>query len=268
MTKRSRRGRVHGAKKRARLASLLLLMCPAAFAAPPDLAGRWIPVPERATPWPDPLPLTPTGRDRLAHFDPDRDEPAGFCMPLGTPRNTLSGTSPLEVLQTADRVYFVLQPNLLNVETRRVYLDGRPLPPEEKRLPTWLGSSRGHWEGDVLVVDTVDLEPQAILDGRGVRHAGGLTVHERWHVERDRHLGRILVDELVLQDPETFTHPLTLRRVFAWAPSVQLGEGQCSERLWIDSLWRSRLAEHAEAARAGRPRATPERVGAGTEAKP
>ena len=80
-------------------------------------------------------------RWRLAAFDADRDEPAGFCMPLGTPRNTLSGTSALEVLQTADRVYFVFQPNLLNAETRRVYLDGRPLPPEEKRLPTWLRRS-------------------------------------------------------------------------------------------------------------------------------
>src|SRR5687768_15403807 len=107
------------------------------------MSGRWIPVPERATPWPDPLPLTPAARERLAKFHPDRDEPAGFCMPLGTPRNTLSSASPLEVLQTEDRVYFVFQPNLLNTETRRVYLDQRPLPAADRRVPSWLGSSRG-----------------------------------------------------------------------------------------------------------------------------
>jgi hypothetical protein len=246
----------------------LIVLSPLATAAPPDFGGRWIPVPHRATPWPDPLPLTAAARERLAHFDPDRDEPAGFCMPLGTPRNTLSGASALEVLQTGDRVYFVLQPNLLNVETRRVYLDGRPLPPPEKRLPTWLGSSRGHWEGATLVVDTVDLEPQAILDGRGLSHSAELALRERWHVERDRDYGRVLVDDLELRDPQTFTQPVTLRRVFAWAPTVQLAEGQCSERLWIDSLWRSRLAEHADAARAGRPRTTPDRVGGAAEETP
>jgi len=237
------------------------LLCPDALAAPPDISGRWIPVPELATDWPDPLPLTAAARERLARFVPDRDEPAGFCMPLGTPRNTLSGTSVLEVLQTDDRVYFVFQPNLLNVETRRVYLDGRPLPEAERRLPTWLGTSRGRWDGRTLVVETVDLEPQAILDGNGLSHGGRLELRERWHVAQDRRHGRILVDELELRDPDSFTQPLKQRRVFAWAPAAQPAEGQCSEGLWIDSLWRQRLFEHAEAARAGRPRATPDRVG-------
>jgi hypothetical protein len=225
-------------------------LCPCALAiAAPDLSGRWIPVPELASDWPDPLPLTDAARERLSRFIADRDEPAGFCMPLGTPRNTLSGTSVLEVLQTDDRVYFVFQPDLLNVETRRVYLDGRPLPPEDRRLPTWFGSSRGRWEADALRVDTVDLEPQALLDGNGLSHSGKLELRERWHVARDRRYGRVLIDDLELRDPESFTQPLRQRRVFAWAPSAQFTEGRCSERLWIDSLWRQRLFEHAEAAR-------------------
>src|SRR5512139_3893436 len=74
-----------------------------AAAAVPDFSGTWLPVESLSTPWPEPLPLTESARARFAAFDPDRDEPASFCMPLGTPRNTLSGTSPLEVLQTADR---------------------------------------------------------------------------------------------------------------------------------------------------------------------
>jgi hypothetical protein len=233
--------------------SVALLASLTVAAASPDFSGRWLPVPERATAWPDPLPLTEGARERLAKFDPDRDEPAGFCMPLGTPRNTLSGASALEVLQTDDRVYFVFQPNLLNTETRRVYLDGRPLPPEDRRLPTWLGSSRGRWEGRTLVVDTVDVEPQAIIDGSGLSHGPAFKVSERWHVERDRKYGRVLVDDLELRDPETFVTPLRVQRVFAWAPTAPLNEGQCSERLWIDALWRHRLAEHAKAARGNTP---------------
>lgn len=227
-------------------------MACAATAAPPDFAGRWLPVPALSTPWPAPLPLTPAARDRLAAFDADRDEPASFCMPLGTPRNTLSGTSALEVLQTGDRVYFVFQPNLLNAETRRVYLGDRPLPPEDRRLPSWLGTSRGHWNGRVLEVETVDLEPQAVLDGNGLRHGGRLSLRERWHVEPHRVHGRVLIDELELNDPETFTAPVKLRRVFAWAPLATLVEGHCSERLWIEALWRQRLGEHAEARRTGK----------------
>ena len=60
----------------------------------------------------------------------------------------------------------------------------------------------------------------------------------------------VLVDDIELDDPESFTQPIRLKRVFAWAPDAQLAEGQCSERLWIDTLWRYRLAEHAAAAAA------------------
>jgi hypothetical protein len=223
-----------------------LLSLPSAAAAA-DISGTWLPVESLSTPWPEPLPLTDEARKRYATFDPDRDEPASFCMPLGTPRNTLSGTSALEVLQTADRVYFVFQPNLLNAETRRVYLNKALPPADPDRLPTWLGTSSGRWQGETLTVDTVELEPQAILNANGLTHSGALRVHERWHLQRDAQYGRLLVDELVLEDPQTFTTSLHLKRVFAWAPAARLTEGQCSERLWIDQIWRHRLREHAAA---------------------
>lgn len=228
------------------LASLPL----AAGAAAPDISGIWTPVAGLSTSWPSPLPLTPAARARIAAFDPDREEPIGFCMPLGTPRNTLAIAGPLEVLQKEDRVYFVFQPDLLNAETRRVYLDNRPLPPAADRFPTWLGSSRGRWVADSLVVETTDLEPQAILNPEGLSHGRQFVVRETWHLARDPRRGRLLIDDVVLEDPETFTKPVALRRVFAWTPDAQLIEGRCSERLWIDTLWRHRLAEHAAAARA------------------
>jgi hypothetical protein len=235
----------------AALSSLVVLLALPAVGAAPDISGTWLPVESLSTPWPEPLPLTEAARARYTAFDPDRDEPASFCMPLGTPRNTLSGTSPLEVLQAADRVYFVFQPNLLNAETRRVYLD-KPLPAADPdRLPTWLGMSSGRWQGETLSVETIEMEPQAILNGAGVSHAGGLRVKERWHLARDPQRGRLLVNDVVLDDPDTFTAPLRLKRVFAWAPDARIAEGQCSERLWIDQIWRHRLREHAAARKAG-----------------
>ena len=233
------------------MASATAFLSWSAVAAPPDISGTWLPVESLSTPWPDPLPLTDSARARYAAFDPDRDEPASFCMPLGTPRNTTSGTSALEVLQASDRVYFVFQPNLLNAETRRVYL-GKPLPAADPdRLPTWLGMSSGKWEGQTLAVETIEMEPQAILNGNGLTHSGGLKVRERWHLARDSERGRLLVNDLVLEDADTFSSPVRLKRVFAWAPDARLAEGQCSERLWIDQIWRHRLREHAAARKAG-----------------
>jgi len=235
----------------AALSSLAALLALPAVCAVPDISGTWLPVESLSTAWPEPLPLTAEARARYAAFDPDRDEPASFCMPLGTPRNTLSGTSPLEVLQADDRVYFVFQPNLLNAETRRVYLN-KPLPAADPdRLPTWLGMSSGKWEGETLSVETIEMEPQAILNGAGVAHAGGLRVKERWRLARDPQRGRLLVNDMVLEDPATFTTPLRMKRVFAWSPDARLEEGQCSDRLWIDQIWRHRLREHAAARKTG-----------------
>jgi hypothetical protein len=227
------------------LGIVILQLLQPALAAPPSIAGTWLPVEALSTPWPAELPLTVAAQTRLTAFEPDRHEPAGYCMPLGTPRNTLAGASPLEVLQTADRVYFIFQPNLLNVETRRVYLDGRPFPNAEELPPTWFGSSRGRWETNSLIVETRSLEPQAILNADGLTHSGKLVLRERWRLDRDRERGKLLVNEITLEDAESFTQPIHLRRVFAWAPDAQFAEGQCSERLWIDQIWRARLAEHA-----------------------
>jgi hypothetical protein len=42
---------------------------------------------------------------------------------------------------------------------RRIYMDGRDHPPDLDA--TWEGHSIGHWEGDVLVVDTAGLNGRA-----------------------------------------------------------------------------------------------------------
>lgn len=240
--------------RRLAFAWLGLALCPVGLAAEvPDFSGLWLPDTRDTFPALADLPLTPAARQRLAAFDPDRQDPSGFCMPLGTPRNTLAANSPLEVLQTVDRVYFVFQPNLLNVETRRVYLDGRAVPSADEVPPTWLGTSRGRWQGAVLEVHTTQLEPQSLITGAGLSHEGGLRVTERWSVRSGGPAGRQLVNDLTLEDPATFTKPVRLQRVWHWAPHAQFAETNCSERLWIDTLWRYRLAEHAKARAGAKP---------------
>jgi hypothetical protein len=133
-----------------------------AQAAPADISGTWLADASRAEPWPTELPLTPAARSALDRFNPSANDPTTLCMPLGTPRNMLQTEYPLEIVQTPQRVFIVLQPNLANAEVRRIPLDGGPLPQAPEA--SWYGTSRGRWEGSTLVVETTGLRPDALSD--------------------------------------------------------------------------------------------------------
>ncbi len=218
-----------------------------ATAQPPaaDLGGIWLPDPARAEPWPASLPLTPVGRAVMDHFNPSVNDPTTLCLPLGTPRNMLQTQYPIEIVQTPQRIFIVVQPNLSNTEVRRIPLGGEALPPQPDA--SWYGTSRGRWEGATLVVETVGLRPDAPIAGNGLAHSEDLRVIERFSISSEH--GKVLVDEIELRDPKAFQRPLKTRRFFVWAPQAQLREGSCVELLWIDKLWRDRLREHAESRR-------------------
>ena len=85
-------------------------------------------------------------------------------------------------------------------DARIIPLDGRPHLPQNVRL--WLGDSRGHWEGDTLVVDTANFRADSTYRN---------TIPETLHlVERFTRVnaGTILY-EFRVDDPATFTKPWT-----------------------------------------------------------
>lgn len=215
----------------------------AANSAPADIAGTWLPDPSRAEPWPAQLPLTAAAREKLANFNASDHDPATFCMPLGTPRNMLQTDTPIEIAQTPKQVFVVVQPNLANTEVRRIPTDGSPMP--EAPEASWYGTSRGRWEGSTLVVETIGLRPDALVSGNGLAHSEALRVVERLSIQQDAEHGKVLVDEIELNDPMAYEQPVKTRRYFVWAPKAQMREGACVEERWIDKLWRDRLAEHA-----------------------
>lgn len=80
---------------------------------------------------------------------------------------------------------------------RLVPLDGRPHVRPEIRQ--WMGDSRGHWEGDTLVVDTTNL--------RGAFRASSDKLHL---VERFTRVDmETLLYEFTVDDPDTWTRPWT-----------------------------------------------------------
>ena len=65
-----------------------------------------------------------------------------------------------------------------NMHARRmIYMDGSPHP---KDYLAWMGDSRGHWEGNTLVVDVADNNDKSVFDMAGHFHSDALHVVERF----------------------------------------------------------------------------------------
>ena len=92
----------------------------------------------------------------------------------------------MQIVQLPDKVIFLYE---YMHNYRVIYTDGRT------HRPTWepslLGDSVGRWDGDTLVIDTVNLTDRTWLDDHGNRHSDALHVTERWR--------RISANELLVR---------------------------------------------------------------------
>lgn len=91
-------------------------------------------------------------------------------------------------------------------ETRHIYTDGRPLPAAEDMWPTVWGTSIGHWEGDTLVVETVQVQMPFLYF-----HGAPSLSEEARYIERIRMDGDRMVLDFTVEDPVTLTEPWKVR---------------------------------------------------------
>ncbi len=100
----------------------------------------------------------------------------------------------VQLFQTPGHVALV---NEMIHEARVIPMDGRP----HINIPQWKGDSRGHWEGDTLVVDTTNFKRETSLPGSSA------TMHL---TERFTRTGpNTLLYEFTVDDPSTWTKPWT-----------------------------------------------------------
>ncbi len=127
-------------------------------------------------------------------------DPVRQCFLPGVPRITYM-PFPFRILQTPDHVVITYE---FAHAVRIIYTDGSPHP-----LPNdfWMGDSRGHWEGDTLVVDTTHFNGRTWLDAAGNFHSDALQVVERYTPTTPYHIDY----EVTLEDPNVFTRPWTMR---------------------------------------------------------
>jgi hypothetical protein len=135
---------------------------------------------------------------RLHPADGPEDRPVGErCILLnsaGPPMMPSAYNNNYQVVQTAQT--FVILNEMVH-DARVIPLDGRAHVPQNIRL--WMGDSRGHWDGNTLVVDTTNFTNQTPFRGSGPN----LHLTERF----TRMDAETLLYEFTVDDPESFAKP-------------------------------------------------------------
>ena len=127
-------------------------------------------------------------------------DPVVKCYMPGVPRATYL-PFPFQIIQSPDHVVMAYE---FASASRIVYMDR---PDFEAPIFSWMGHSRGHFEGDSLVIDVTDQVPDTWLDRAGNHHSDALRVTERY-----THVGpNTLMYEATLEDPNVYTQAWTLK---------------------------------------------------------
>ena len=147
-------------------------------------------------------PMTPDAQKRRAaeiehrkshaFEDPEVFPPGERCVNFGIPRLQAGYNSYVQIVQSPGYVMIMSE---MAHDARIIPLDGRPH--LDSRIRIWNGDSRGHWEGDTLVIDTTNFSPKSDFMGS----------HENLRLtEKLTRVGPEILDyEFTVNDPTTWT---------------------------------------------------------------
>jgi len=156
--------------------------------------------------------LTPEGQKRqaaraearkLITTDADNPEDRSLwerCITRALPMLPGAYNNNVKIVQTKD--YVMLMQEMIH-EVRVVPTDGRP----HSKIRQWHGSSRGRWEGDTLVIETINFTDKTNFRGAGEN----LKLTERI----SRPDADTLLYRVTIEDPTTFTKPWTVQMPMA-----------------------------------------------------
>jgi hypothetical protein len=192
--------------------------------------------------------LTEKAKQRIAATPPpsaDGPETQGlstrciYYATAGPPMMPGAYNNNYQLVQTDDYVLIV---NEMVHETRIIPLDGRPFPPENVRH--WRGSSRAHWDGDTLVVETRNRRAETGIRGS----SENMKLTERFTRVADD----VLLYEFTVDDPDAFTQPWTVQITSSRVVDDLMYEYACHEgnKSMLGILGGARAAEREAAQRA------------------
>jgi hypothetical protein len=137
--------------------------------------------------------------------DPEDSSLGERCLTGGVPEFGGPTGSFHRVVQTPGGITIFYDVGQGQGRQRNIVMNGSPHLPAGIRQ--WYGDSRGHWEGDTLVVDVTNFSAKA--DFQGSRES--LHVVERW----TRTGPRTLEYEAATEDPSVWTRPWTVKEEFS-----------------------------------------------------
>jgi hypothetical protein len=174
------------------------------------------------------LPFTPWGEANWKAYDAAEGDYTGACLPFGMTRS-VNTPEPIQIVQNDKYFTFLFE---INSWFTVVPMDGRP---HGKGIPTWFGDSVAHWEGDTLVIDTVNFNGKTRLDTIGHPHSDQLHLVQRFSRPDLGHISY----EMIVDDPKTFTKLWKNTRTFTLRPDWEMMEYSCEEN--NKSLWEGRI---------------------------
>jgi len=122
-------------------------------------------------------------------------DPESKCYLPGVPRITYM-PYPFQIFQTPAHIAITYE---YVHAVRRIFMQGSH--PDD--IEWFMGDSRGHWEGDTLVVDVRNFNDQTWFDRSGNFHSEELHVIERYTLAGANNINY----EATIEDPKVFTRP-------------------------------------------------------------
>ena len=171
----------------------------------------------------EPSPLQPQPHGQMAtlvkKWATGRDPGAplsDYCRPYAFGGFSEGFEGFIEFMFTPGRVTLLWEGGL----TRRIYTDGRKLPEAVEESDA--GTSVGHWEGQILVVDTVGMHPRAYAFGirPGPKIGRNAKTTERIHLMDDD----TLEIDTVLEAPDLLIRPVSFATLYQRYRSHVMGE--------------------------------------------
>jgi hypothetical protein len=140
------------------------------------------------------------------------------CKPPGVPRIG----PPRKIIQTRRELVF-LYDDVSGSFFRIVPIGGT----HRQDLPeSFLGDAVGRFEGDTLVVETVNFNTETWLTDNGAFHSAKLKV-----IERFRRIGDTIEYQAIVHDPDVLVEPWSVRPQMLWLTDVELEEPvPCDDR--------------------------------------
>jgi hypothetical protein len=155
--------------------------------------GRLPPVTDRAKKFQEQQRIA---RQRPAEGPEDRSL-GERCISSGSPRLQAGYQSYYQIVQTPTAVMVMTE---MFHDARVISLDNQPH--VAANVHQWLGDSRGHWEGNTLVVDTANYKPRAFQNISSEK----LHITERF----SRQDAESIRYEITVNDPDTWTKPWSM----------------------------------------------------------